>query len=339
MDDLVRYRTVIFDSARWARFPFRADDIVISTPPKCGTTWMQTLCAMLVFDGLEFGCPLADISPWLDMQTKNCAEVVALLEAQEHRRFIKTHTPLDGVPFVEGVTYVCVARDPRDVALSLQHQWANLDHDAVMAAYVRAMRHSDAGELGPPMSLPEDPLELFWLWVDADTGRLRGPALVDVLHHVETFWDRRHYPNVCLFHYSDLLADLPGQLRRLADELSIDVTDEQIEQFAAAATFDRMKERADKLAPDVGIHAWRSNQDFFHRGYDGQWRDLLDEEDLRRYESRVAELVSPDVAAWVHSGWSRFDTTNEVISTTQVTGISPHRGVGPQTPRPCDPLR
>jgi hypothetical protein len=40
--------------------------------------------------------------------------------------------------------------------------------------------------------------------------------------------------------------------------------------------FDRMKERADELAPDVGIR--RNNQDFFHRGYAGQWRDLLDDE-------------------------------------------------------------
>ena len=95
-----------------------------------------------------------------------------------------------------------------------------------------------------------------------------------------------------LFHYSDLLTDLPGQLRRLAGELSIDVTDERIEQFAAAATFDRMKERADELAPKRRQSSiWRSNQDFFHRGHDGQWRDLLDDEGLRRYEHRVAELV------------------------------------------------
>ena len=77
MTDLARYRSVIEDSGRWQGFPFRAGDIVISTPPKSGTTWMQTLCAMLVFDGLEFGRPLAGISPWLDMQINSRAEVVA----------------------------------------------------------------------------------------------------------------------------------------------------------------------------------------------------------------------------------------------------------------------
>jgi aryl sulfotransferase len=304
MNDLVRYRNLVEDSARWNGFAFRADDIIISTPPKSGTTWMQTLCAMLVFDGVQFGRPLAEISPWLEMQANNRAEVIASLEAQRHRRFIKTHTPLDGVPAAEGVTYVCVARDPRDVALSFQHHWANLDIDAFMAARARAVGLSDLEELGPPPGpLPEDPLERFWLWSYADAGTFVGPALADVLHHVQTFWDRRHHPQVHLFHYSDLLADLPGQLRRLADALSIDVTDERIEQFAAAATFRRMKERAEDLVPEAGNQIWRSNREFFHRGYDGQWRELLNDEGLRHYEHRVAELAPPDVAAWTHTGW------------------------------------
>src|SRR5918997_952744 len=96
---LIRYRGLVYDSARWAGFRFRPDDIVISTPPKCGTTWMQMLCAMLVFDATEFYRPLGDISPWLDMQTSDLAAVMAELDAQDHRRLIKTHTPLDGLPY------------------------------------------------------------------------------------------------------------------------------------------------------------------------------------------------------------------------------------------------
>ena len=176
MNDLVRYRTRVEDSARWEGFPFRADDIVISAPPKSGTTWMQTLCAMLVLGGLEFGRPLADISPWLDMQTNNRAEVVASLEAQEHRRFIKTHTPLDGVPFAEGVTYVCMARDPRDVALSFQHHWANLDLDAFMAARARAVGLSDLKNSGRRQLCPRTRWNGFGCgWMPTQEGSSAQP--------------------------------------------------------------------------------------------------------------------------------------------------------------------
>src|SRR3954451_15235657 len=93
-----QYRSLIMDNARWNGFEFRPGDIVISTPPKCGTTWTQMLCALLIFDGADFPAPLDQISAWVDMCNLPLAELRRLYAAQEHRRFIKTHTPLDGVP-------------------------------------------------------------------------------------------------------------------------------------------------------------------------------------------------------------------------------------------------
>src|SRR5205823_11359965 len=124
---LTRYRSIVSDSARWEGFEFRADDIVISTPPKCGTTWMQMICALLVFQTPELDASIDELSPWLDMLTRDRDETVAHLERQTHRRFIKSHTPLDGLPFDERVTYICVARDPRDVALSWDNHMANMN--------------------------------------------------------------------------------------------------------------------------------------------------------------------------------------------------------------------
>ena len=133
MVELRRDRTVVSDSALWSRFRFRDGDIVISTPPKCGTTWMQMLCALLVFGSADLPRPLTEISPWLDATTYDTEAVLAGLEGQEHRRFVKTHTPLDGLPFEAGVTYVCVGRDPRDAMLSFEHAMANIHPDAIAA--------------------------------------------------------------------------------------------------------------------------------------------------------------------------------------------------------------
>ncbi|MFC0105996.1 sulfotransferase domain-containing protein [Kibdelosporangium aridum] len=298
MAELRRYRTVVSDSALWAGFEFRTGDVVISTPAKCGTTWMQMLCAMLIFDTAELHRPLTEISPWLDAVTYDTAAILAELESQQHRRFIKTHTPLDGLPFEAGVTYICVGRDPRDAMLSFEHAAANIHPDAITS-----------GGLDPQVSQPpsEDPLERFWLWADAEftpESSTFGVTLANLVHHVRTFWERRDDPQVALFHYADLKADLAGQLRRLATVLSIEASQQRLEQLAAAATFERMRKRADELAPGVDAKLWRSNTNFFRSGTSGQWHDLLDAAAVERYTGRVAELAPPELAKWLHTGWS-----------------------------------
>lgn len=295
-----RYRTMVSDSALWADFRFREDDIVISAPPKCGTSWMQMLCALLVFDSAEFDRPLTEISPWYDATTYDVAATFAKLEAQQHRRFIKSHTPLDGLPFQDGVTYLCNGRDPRDVAVSFDAANANISPEAMEDAAASAgIRPED---VPPP---PEDPRERFRLWIDAEfvNGAVGlGATLANLVHHVQTFWDRRDDPQVVLFHYDDLLADLPGQLSRLAGALGIDRSPERIAALAAEAAFERMRDRADELAPGLDNRIWRSNRAFFRAGRSGTWRDLLGPADLERYEQRLAELAPPDLAAWLHNG-------------------------------------
>src|ERR1700681_4092133 len=114
----VRYRSLMMDNARWDGFEFRPSDIVISTPPKCGTTWTQMLCALLIFDGPEFPARLGELSPWLDQSIRPLDQVRTISAPQQNRRFIKTHPPLDGLPVHDDVTYLVVGRDPRDVMIS-----------------------------------------------------------------------------------------------------------------------------------------------------------------------------------------------------------------------------
>jgi aryl sulfotransferase len=79
--------------------------------------------------------------------------VVSELDAQTHRRFIKTHTPLDGLPVDPSVTYLCVGRDPRDVALSMDNHMDNLDIPEFLRLRAEAAR-LDGIELEP---LPAPP--------------------------------------------------------------------------------------------------------------------------------------------------------------------------------------
>jgi hypothetical protein len=305
MRELVRYHSIIADNARWDGFSLRDGDIIISTPAKCGTTWTQMICAMLIFQTPDLPKPLDMISPWLDQLLRPLDSVVADLEAQEHRRFIKSHLPLDGLPFDPRVTYITVGRDPRDVALSWDNHWANLDFDRAMSLRRSAVGLDDLPEVMPagPPTRPTSERERFWFWVeDATPPAKTAASLAATLYHLATFFAVRNEPNVVLLHYGDLKDDLEGQMRQLATRLSIDVPEERWPELVNAATFEAMKRRAEATGPNQTESVWRDGERFFHRARHGEWRDLLDEQDLRRYEARVRELVDADLSAWVHRG-------------------------------------
>lgn len=300
---MILYRSMIQDSSRWNDFAFRPGDIVITTPPKCGTTWMQRICSLLVFQTPVLDRPLTTISPWLDMTTKSSAEVNAILERQQHRRFIKSHTPLDGLPIRDEVDYICVGRDARDAGISWYHHQANTEMDALLAARDAAVGNDDLPELlatDPP--LEGETLEArFWSWVDHQTPPPETSAsLWATLKHMEEALRHKDRPNVHLFHYSELKADLAGEMRRLAALLGIAVADSAWPELVESAGFEAMKRRADEMAPALDAGVWKDNAGFFHDGRGGGWRDFFDEAAQRRYDTRVHELATPETAAWVH---------------------------------------
>jgi hypothetical protein len=299
----VRYKSFVMDSSRWEGFALRDGDIIISTPPKCGTTWTQMIVALLVFQQPTFDRPLAEISPWLDMLTSSRDDVVALLEAQTHRRFIKSHTPLDGLPWDERVTYIAVARDPRDAGFSWDNHLANMNFEKLVGARMAAVGLDDLNPDDVPPPPAETEMGRFWQWVDdASPTTSLASSLAATLHHLATFWAVRTRPNVVLLHYGDLMRDLEGEMRRLADRLGITVDEERWPVLVDAARFEQMRARADEVVPDSTHAIWQDNQRFFHKG-GCRWRGMLDDDDLRRYEARVAELnLPPDLVAWAHEG-------------------------------------
>lgn len=278
------------DGDRWSGFEHRADDIVISTRSKCGTTWVQMICALLVFQEPELPAPLAEISPWIDWSLRPVDEVFAQLDAQQHRRIIKTHTPLDGIPLVDRVTYVVVARRPIDAAVSYFHHVRNIDRVKV------------SGITGRPARTLSDVTVEAWLheWVQDDVPFTDE---LDVLSgHVHHLVDARALAaaglDVVLLHYADLETDLEGSMQALADRLGIEVPPERWPALVAAARFDAMAGRAEDLVPD-GLGIFHDPAAFFRTGRSGAGEAHLSPDDLSRYRARLAELAPPEIVAWL----------------------------------------
>jgi aryl sulfotransferase len=295
-----RYQAPLEDSARWDGLELRSDDIVISAPSKSGTTWMQMICALLVFQTPDLPAPLTTLSPWLDMKIRPLDQVLAQLDEQRHRRFIKTHTPLDGLPARAGVTYVAVGRDPRDVAVSLHHQHENLDRMTIQ----RLLGSPTPEQPGTSRTERRTEREMFLAWmVNDDSPYENLDSLRGVAWQQSIAWSRRHDPGVVLVHYGDLSRDLESEMRRLAHRLGITVPERTWPTLVEAATFEHMRLRADDLVPNERQPIFKANARFFRSGTSGGWQAWLTAEDAAAYDERISALVAaPELVQWLHHG-------------------------------------
>jgi len=284
-----RYRSEHGD--RWLDFEHRAGDIVISTRSKCGTTWMQMICCLLVHQRASLPAPLGELSPWLDWEVEPAEEVRARLVAQTHRRVIKTHLPLAGLPLDPKVTYVVVTRDPLDVAVSFFHHLRNIDQARM--GQLRATPPQDPAAIGSTLSA--------WLdaWIDDRTDPIESlDTLPGNLHHLDDAWARREEPNVVLVRYEDLQHDLEGEMGRVAQRLGIDIVPGRWPELVAAAGFDAMRDRSGETSPDhLGV--FKDQKAFFRSGRVGDGRAACSTAQLVRYERRVVELADPGALAWL----------------------------------------
>ena len=91
--------------------------------------WLDHLLSVTELLPPEAELPQRRPAMWLDWLPLSRDELYARLHAPQHRRFTKTHSPLGGVPFDPRVTCIVAARHPLDMAVSLYHQSANIDHE------------------------------------------------------------------------------------------------------------------------------------------------------------------------------------------------------------------
>jgi aryl sulfotransferase len=241
------YQNHFLDSTRWERFTPRADDIVIATPYKSGTTWTQEIVLHLVFLGQQVPY-LHEVSPWLDARLEPLEAVLTLLEDQRHRRVIKTHLALDGLPFYPQVKYIVVGRDPRDVFMSMWNHYGS--HTPAFFEFINGL----PDRVGAPFpSVPAD-IHAYWRdWISRGwfAWEQEGYPHWGNMHHLQSWWAYRHLPNILLVHFADLLADTPGQIRRIADYLDISASDEQVAQIAQQTSLTAMRTRAEQNDPGI----------------------------------------------------------------------------------------
>lgn len=280
-----------FDSTIWNDFQFRDDDIIISTYAKSGTTWMQQIISQLIFDAPK-DMEVAEMSPWLDLRVPPKEVKLPEVEKQQHRRFLKTHLPVDALVFSPKAKYVYIGRDGRDVLWSLYNH-----HSSANEVWYDVLNNTP-GLVGPPIGKPNDNiLEYFREWLDKD-----GFPFWSFWENIKSWWAIKDLPNVYFIHFQKLKEDMPGEIKKLAAFLDIPINPDTWDALLEHCSFDYMKKNSVKTVPLGGI-LWDGGSDsFIFKGVNGRWKDMLPKEDSDRYEKMAIENLGPECAEWLKNG-------------------------------------
>lgn len=279
-----------FNSTVWNDFKFRDDDVIVATYAKSGTTWTQQIVGQLLFQG-DPEVKVHEISPWLDLRIMP-PNTKDLLEAQTHRRVIKTHLPLDALVFSPKAKYIYIARDGRDVV------WSMYNHHVSANDLWYAALNNTPGLVGPPIEKPNPDQRAYFLeWLEKD-----GHPFWPFWENLSSWWEARHLPNVKLIHFNRLKADLDGEMRALADFLEVDIPADKWPDVVEHCTFDWMKANAEKMAPLGGLIFEGGAGKFINKGSNGRWKDVLTPADSLAYEQMAVEKLGPDCARWLMTG-------------------------------------
>lgn len=298
------YQNHTLDSERWQHYRPRPDDIIISTSIKSGTTWMQEIVRQLIFSGQHVvsgrdEVALWQVSPWLEWPMIPLDAIVGTLEAQQHRRFIKSHLPLDGLLFFSQVKYIIVGRDARDVAMSLWNHYAEFND------MVFEKTNSLPERVGEPFPLPPPDIHTFWQdWISRGwfNWESEGYPFWGNLHHTQSWWAYRHLPNILFVHYNDLKTDLAGEVRRIAEFLAIPLDDDALPPVLEAVRLEAMREREGRLNERMQFSWKEGAKTFFFKGTNGRWRDVLSPEEVALYEEKAEKVLTPECRSWLEQG-------------------------------------
>ena len=221
------------------KIEWRNGDIVVSVPPKSGTTWMMNIVHQLRSGGDPAFADIYHEVPWLEFVPRPESTVDGLIAAfdatpRDLRRAFKSHAAPPTLPFQRpgaglDVRYVVVARNPDEAVASFR-------------PFIDS--HSD---------------EWFDLW-HVPKGALVGPdfetffagmgshAIVPrIFAFLAAWWPLRHEPNVMLVHYADLKREPDASVRRIAKFLGFDVLDAQWPAILEYTSFQWMKAHEDKF--------------------------------------------------------------------------------------------
>uniref|UniRef100_UPI00398F8D04 amine sulfotransferase-like n=1 Tax=Pristiophorus japonicus TaxID=55135 RepID=UPI00398F8D04 len=220
----------------------RDNDVIAVTYPKSGTIWMQQILSLIYSDGdlaAVQGKRTAERVPWIEVPVIDFVK-------QPSPRLSVSHLPYHLIPKdvkKENRKIIYVARNPKDVAVSLYH----------FQNYVIML---DA------TSSFEDFLEKF----------IEGKVLYSSwFDHIHDWYTHRDEFDILFVTYEEMQKDLRASIQKICDFLGKELDDEKLDIVTEQCTFKVMK--INPMANYENIENKNPNGAFLRKGIVGDWKN------------------------------------------------------------------
>lgn len=245
----------------------RPSDVIVASYPKCGTTWTQEIC-YLILHGVDLqkanSKTLEERIPFIEIPPIG----IKGIEKMPDPRLIKTHLPYDDLPlnFRKNKTKVVyIARNPKDTVVSFYH-------------FLKMV-----GFFGYTGTIDR------FLDLLIDNKLIYG----DMVEHFLGYWKRRNDGNVLFLTYEGLQKDFKGELRKIAKFLGKPLTEEQVDQVTDHCSFASMSKNPMTNYSQGGatVKGEGSQTSFMRKGKVGDWRNHFSPDMSRKMDDYIEKAL------------------------------------------------